>query len=143
LSHPVQRTVLIATALALVSLAGCGSSASDNAIKRTIEHGVAQISGPRTTKQLHDDLVGTLAKLRAERASTRTGREARTLAIRGFTWTLRGVKARLEITRNDSGSLEASVQDAKRADREMRRGAGFLRAAARALGVRVGKLNGF
>jgi hypothetical protein len=139
----VQRTVPIAAALALVFLPACGSSASESAIKGTLEHGVARIGEPRTAKQLHDDLVGTLAKLRGQRASTRTGREARTLAIRGFTWTLRGVEARLEITRNDSGSLEASVQDAKRADRDMRRGAGFLRAAGRALGIRIGKLNGF
>jgi len=45
--------------------------------------------------------------------------------------------------KNDSGNLEASVTDAKRSDRALKRGAGLLRAAGRAFGVRIGKLNGF
>jgi hypothetical protein len=140
----MQRAVSVTAALALVLLPGCGSSqASDTAVKETLEGGAAQISAPQTTKQLHDDLVRTLGKLRTERASTTTGRTAKRLAIQGFSWMLRGVEARLEITTNDSGNLEASVHDAKRADRDMRKGAGFLRAAGRALGVRIGRLNGF
>jgi hypothetical protein len=139
----MQRAVPIAAALALLILPGCGSSSSDTAIRKTLERGVAQISEPQTAKQLHADLERTLARLRGERASTAAGRTARTLAIRGFTWTLRGVEARLEMTRDDSGNLEASVRDAKRADRDLRQGAGFLRTAGRALGVRIGKLNGF
>jgi hypothetical protein len=131
----MQRALAIAAALALLVLPGCRSSGSDTAIRETLERGVAQIGEPQTAKQLHDDLERTLARLRSERASTATGRTARTLAIQGFTWTLRGVEARLEITRNDSGNLEASVRDAKRADRDMHRGAGFLRAAGRALGI--------
>ena len=139
----MQRAVAIAAALALLVLPGCGSSGSDTAVRTTLERGVAQIGEPQTAKQLHHDLERSLARLRRERASTANGRKARTLAIRGFTWTLRGVEARLEITRNDSGNLEASVRDAKRADRNMSRGAGFLRAAGRTLGIRIGKLNGF
>jgi hypothetical protein len=139
----MQRAVLVA-ALALVSLPGCGASGtSDAAVKETFERGVAQITPPQTTKQLHDDLARTLAKLRTKRASTAAGVTAKRLAIQGFSWTLRGVEARLEMTTNDSGNLEASVHDAKRADRDMRKGARFLRAAGRALGLRVGRLNGF
>ena len=139
----MQRAVSVTAALALVLLPGCGPSrASDTAIKKTLERGVAQISAPQTTKQLHDDLVRTLAKLRTQHASTAAGRTAKGLAIQGFSWTMRGVDARLEITTNDSGNLEASVHDAKRADRDMRKAAGFLRAAGRALGVRIGRLNG-
>ena len=139
----MQRAVAIAAALALLVLPGCGSSGSATAIRKTLERGVAQIGEPQTAKQLHDDLERTLARLRSERASTATGRKARTLAIQGFNWMLKGVEARLEITRNDSGNLEASVRDAKRADRDLSRGAGFLRAAGRAVGIRIGKLNGF
>jgi hypothetical protein len=139
----MQRAVAIAAALALLVLPGCGSSGSDTAIRKVLERGVAQIGEPQTAKQLHDDLERTLARLRSERASTATGRKARTLAIQGFNWMLKGVEARLEITRNDSGNLEASVRDAKRADRDMSRGASFLRAAGRAVGIRIGKLNGF
>jgi len=139
----MQPAVAIAVTLGLLVLPGCGSSGSDTAIRKTLEHGVAQIGEPQTAQQLHDGLERTLAHLRAERASTATGRKARTLAIRGFAWTLRGVEARLEITRNDSGNLEASVRDAKRADRDLSRGARFLRAAGGALGIRIGKLNGF
>jgi len=108
-----------------------------------MERGIAQISKPQTAKQLHDDLVRTLARLRRASASTATGRKGRTLAIQGFTWTLRGSDAELELIRNDSGNLEASVQDAKRSDRDRRRGAKLLRTAGRALGVRVGDLGGF
>jgi hypothetical protein len=139
----MQHAVAIAVALSLFVLPGCGSSGSDTSIRKTFERGVAQIGEPQTAKQLRGDVERTIARLRSERASTASGRKARTLAIQGFTWTLRGVEARLEITRNDSGNLEASVQDAKRADRDMSRGAGLLRAAGRALGIRIGKLNGF
>jgi hypothetical protein len=140
----MQRAVLVTAALALVLLPGCGSSqASDTAIKETLERGVAQIGAPQPTKQFHDDLARTLAKLRTQRASTAADRTAKRLAIQGFWWTLKGVGARLEITTNDSGNLEASVHDAMRADRDMRKGAGFLRAAGRALGLRIGRLNGF
>jgi hypothetical protein len=139
----MRHGVAIAAVVALLVLPGCGSSNSDSAIRKTLERGVAQIGEPQTAKQLHKDLERTVARLRSERASTKTGSKARTLAIQGFTWTLRGVEARLEITRNDSGNLEASVRDAKRADRDMSRGAGFLRASGRALGIRIGKLNGF
>lgn len=139
----MQRAVAITAVLALLVLPGCGSSGSDSAIRKSLERGVAQIGEPQTANQLHDNLQHTIARLGGERASTAPGRKARTLAIQGFRWTLRGVEARLEMIRNDSGNLEASVQDAKRADRDMRRGAALLRAAGRALGVRIGKLNGF
>jgi hypothetical protein len=119
-------------------LAGFGHRGQGDARRRRRADQCAQ-----TTKQLDDDLVRTLGKLRTERASTTTGCTAKRLAIQGFSWMLRGVEARLEITTNDSGNLEASVHDAKRADRDMRKGAGFLRAAGRALGVRIGRLNGF
>jgi hypothetical protein len=132
----MQRSVVIAVTLALISLPACGSSASDAAVRKTLERGIAQISKPQTAKQLHDGLVRTLARLRRESASTSTGRKGRMLAIQGFTWTLRGIEAELEMIRNDSGNLEASVEDAKRSDRDRRRGAKLLRAAGLALGVR-------
>jgi len=139
----MRRAVSVTAALALVLLPGCGSSrGSDTAVKETLEGGVAQISASQTTEQLHDDLVRTLAKLRTQHASTAAGHTAKGLAIQGFSWTLRGVEARLEITTNDSGNLEASVHDAKRADQDMRKGAGYLRAADRALGLRIDSLNG-
>jgi hypothetical protein len=140
----MQRAFATVVALGVVFLSGCGSSSqtSDTAVRETLERGVAQIGEPQTAKQLHDDLVGTLAKLRGERASTVTGRRARTLAIQGFTWMLRSIDARLEMTRNDSGNLEASVHDARRSDRDRHRGAKLLRAAGQALGVRIGNLSG-
>ena len=140
----MQRLYALAVVLSLALLLGCGSSrATDSAVKETVERGVAQLREPQTAEQLHDDLVRTLRQLRSERASTATGRNGRALAIGGFTWTLRGIDARLEMTRNDSGNLEASVRDAVRADRDLRRGGRLLRAAGRSLGIRIGKLNGF
>jgi len=140
----MHRLYALAVVLSLALLIGCGSSqASDSAVKETVERGVAQLREPQTTEQLHDDLVHTLRQLRGEHASTATGRNGRALAIAGFTWTLRGIDARLEMARNDSGNLEASVRDAVRADRDLRKGARLLRAAGRSLGIRIGKLNGF
>ena len=140
----MQRLYALAVVLSLALLLGCGSSrASDSAVRKTVERGVAQLRKPQTAEQLHDDLVHTLRQLRGGHASTATGRKGRALAIGGFTWTLRGIDARLEMTRNDSGNLEASVHDAVRADRDLRKGARLLRAAGRSLGIRIGKLNGF
>ena len=140
----MHRLYALAVVLSLALLLGCGSSqASDSAVKETVERGVAQLREPQTTEQLHDDLVHTLRQLRGEHASTATGRNGRALAIAGFTWTLRGIDARLEMARNDSGNLEASVRDAVRADRDLRKGARLLRAAGRSLGIRIGKLNRF
>ena len=139
----MQRAFATVVALGLVILPACGSAgASDTTVRETLERGVAQIGDPQTAKQLHDDLVGTLAKLRGEGASTVPGRRARTLAIQGFRWMLRSIDARLEMTRNDSGNLEASVHDARRSDQYRHRGAKLLRAAGQALGVRIGNLNG-
>jgi hypothetical protein len=112
-------------------------------IGKTLERGVAQIGEPQTAKQLHADLFRTLARLYREHASTASGREARRLAIEGFTWILSGVEARLEITRNDSGNFEAAVRDARRADRDLRKGARLLRAAVRAVDIRIGQIAGF
>ena len=140
----MQRAVATVVFLGLVVLVGCGSSrASDSAVRETVERGVAQLRESQTDQQLHDDLVRTLRKLRGERASTATGRNGWGLAIRGFVWTLRGIDARLEMNRNDSGNLEATVQDAKRADRDLRRGAALLRAAGRSFDIPIGRLNGF
>ena len=138
----MQRAIAFTAGLGLMFLAGCGSSAADSGLRKTFGRGIAQIGQPQTAKELHGDLVRVLMRLRKERASTAAGRIARTLAIQGFTWTLRGIDARLEMTRNDSGNLEASVQDAMRSDRDRRRGAKLLRAAGRALGVSVGDLSG-
>ena len=140
----MQRLHAFAVALSLALLLGCGSSrASDSAVRETVERGIAQLRAPQTDERLHDALVRTLRKLRGENASTATGRKGRALAIGGFTWTLRGIDARLEMNRNDSGNLEASVRDAKRADRDLRKGARLLRAAGRSFGIRIGKINGF
>ena len=140
----MQRLYALAVVLSLALLLGCGSSrASDSAVKETVERGVAQLREPQTAEQLHDDLVHTLRQLRGDHASTATGRNGWALAIRGFVWTLRGIDARLEMNRNDSGNLEATVQDAKRADRDLRRGAALLRAAGRSFDIPIGRLNGF
>jgi hypothetical protein len=140
----MQLAPALAVALGLAFAAGCGSStASDAKIEQAFLRGVGQIQEPRTTEALHDRLIEILGSLRATRPSTAEGDNGKTLATRGFEWTLRGVDSRLEITRNDSGSLEASVEDAKRSDRQMKRGAKLLRAAGRAFGVRIGKVNGF
>jgi hypothetical protein len=140
----MQLRVAIVVACGLLFLPGCGSSSpSETKVRPTFLRGIAQIKEPQTAQELHDRLARTLASLRSTDKTTKAGRKGKALATRGFTWTLRGIDARLEMARNDSGNLEASVHDAERSDRALRRGARLLRAAGRALDVRVGRLNGF
>lgn len=48
----------------------------------------------------------------------------------------------MDFINNDSGNIEAATRDAKRADHYLNGGASRLRAAGRAFGLRIGKLNG-
>jgi hypothetical protein len=123
-----------AAALALLLVAGCGSSGS--AVERDLRRGMTQIRTTRDAKKLRAELRGTLAKLRRDDASGPEERRARALAIRGFEATLDGLQGRIDFVDNDSGNIEAATKDALRADRGMARGARLLRAASRALGGR-------
>ena len=116
--------------------------ASDASVRQTLRLGVAEIASTPDAKQLRRRLVVTIASLRCAHATAAAGRRGRALALRGFTATLRGVETQLSMRIHDSGRLEAAVRDAKRADRHLDRGARLLRAAGRALGVRVGRVGG-
>jgi hypothetical protein len=120
-----------AAALALLLVAGCGSSGS--AVERDLRRGVAQIRHTRDAKKLRSELRGTLARLRRDDPSGAAEEHARALAIRGFEATLVGVQSRIDFMDNDSGNVAAATRDAIRADRGMARGARLLRAASRAL----------
>jgi hypothetical protein len=139
----VGAVVVAVSTLAFV--AGCAPSNSDRRgsdakVKASLLRGVAQIRGSHDAQRLHGQLVRTLARLRAERASTAAGRRAKSLAIRGFTSTLKGINSELAFIENDSGNIEAAVRDARREDRYLTQGANLLRAAGRVLSVRIGKL---
>ena len=140
----MRTASLVASAVAIAAavLTPAAAAASDAAVKRDLARGVAQIRTTHAQRALAARLVATVKRLRADAASTAAGRRARTLAIRGFGWTLRGIRAQLDLVENDSGNIERAVRDAVRADRYLDRGARLLRAAGRALGIRVGKLNG-
>ena len=139
------------TALWLVSLAvagGCGSSTSGvGTVGASVRHhlltGVAQIRATHDRKKLHAELTRVLAALHRDRGSTPSARRARELAIEGFAATMKGVEALLDFSENDSGEVAAATRDAMRADRLLKRGADRLRAAGRALEIRIGTLNGF
>ena len=146
----MKYTCAVAAGFFGLTLVGCASTksassvtASDAAIREDILLGVVQIRGSQDARKLRGKLLHTLEQLRGDRGSTAAGRKGRRLAIEGFASTLKGVDARLDFAENDSGNIEAAVRDAKRADRYLKRGANFLRAAARAVGVRIGKLNGY
>jgi hypothetical protein len=128
-----RRSALVAVVL----LAGCGSSSDPNAsIRRDLERGVAQIRTTHDRKQLRAELLRTLAQLRRDDASTPAGRRARRLAVAGFVATLRGVQSQIDFVDNDSGNVAAATRDAIRADRFLARGSRLLRAASRALANR-------
>ena len=120
-----------AAALALLLVAGCGSSGS--AVERDLRRGIDQIRHTRDAKKLRSELRGTLARLRRDEASGAAERRARALAIRGFEATLDGVQGRIDFVDNDRGNIEAATRDALRADRNRAKSARLLRAAERAL----------
>jgi hypothetical protein len=132
----------IAGSLVLLALAGCGSSSGRESAKRAFLDGVAQIRATSGAEELRARLVRTTRRLRATNPAGAADRRGKELALQGFRWTIAGAEARIEIRVNDSGNLEASVHDAKRADRDLNRGADLLRRAGRAFRVRIGKLNG-
>lgn len=133
------RKASTASAFAVLAVVvGCGSSSSPS-VRDEFVRGIEQIRASHDAKNLHGQLVETLANLRRGGSAT----PARRLAVQGFAATLRGVQAQVELIENDSGNLEAAVRDAADADRYRTRGANLLRAAGRALGVRVGKLKGY
>jgi hypothetical protein len=141
-----SRHVAWALPAATLLLAACGSSepnAKQPSVKAVVLDGVAQIRALPATTKLRRQLGGKLVELRATRASTPAERRGKALALRGFTATLKGVQARIDMQLNDSGKLEAAVRDAKRGDRFLRRGAKLLRAAGHTLGLRIGSLNGY
>ena len=129
--------------LALLLVAGCGSSAPpDASIKRDLLNGVAQIHATRDKEKLYSELGGTIASLRSDRASTAAARRAKRLAVEGFELTRKGVRSLLDFEENDSGNVAAATRDAIRADRFLTRGARRLRAAGSMLGIRVGRIAG-
>jgi hypothetical protein len=137
---------LCLTGLALVS--GCRPSApavgrADLSIKQDLLRGVREIRVTRDRTKLHAELVHLLAHLRRAHGTTASARRGRVLALQGFEATLKGIRSQLDFSENDSGEVAAATRDAKRADRYLRRGANWLRAAGRALGVRIGELNGY
>ena len=107
-------------------------------MRETFVHGVEQIRESHDAKKLHAQLTQTLASLREG-----SGSPGRRLAVQGFAATLRGVQAQVDLIENDSGTLEAAVRDAAKADRYRTRGANLLRAAGRTLGISVGELGGY
>jgi hypothetical protein len=138
----MRTSPIVAAAAVLAATLAAPAAGSDGSLVHTLRQGVAQIRRPQTQQRLDAALAQTLARLRADTASTAAGRRGRRLAIRGFTWTRKGIRAQLDMRANDSGNVEAATRDAKRADRCLGRGAAVLRAAGRAFGLRIGSLNG-
>jgi hypothetical protein len=138
----VRRAWTMVLAGVLAASAVPAAAASDATVTRTLARGVAQLRTFHDPHELEPRLASTLARLRRDDGSSARGRRARVLAVRGFTWTLRGVRAQLDLLANDSGNVEAATRDAKRAYHNLDTGAELLRRAARLLGLRLGKLNG-
>ncbi|MGZ4419418.1 MAG: hypothetical protein ACXVRV_14775 [Gaiellaceae bacterium] len=145
-ARPCCCMALCLIGLALVS--GCRPSApavgqADFSIKQDLLRGVREIRVRHDRKKLHAELVHVLAHLRRAHGTTVNARRGRELALQGFEATLKGIRSQLDFSENDSGEVAAATRDAKRADRYLRRGANWLRAAGQALGVRIGELNGY
>ena len=132
--------------LVLLAACGCGTTSGDpstGALKTAVAEGAADVRSTNDMEALHARLLGTIARIRALRETSPELQRAQALALRGFRLTLRGVESRLAFAHNDSGEVAAATRDAVRADRYLSRGAELVRAAGRALGLRVGRLNGY
>jgi hypothetical protein len=116
-------------------------STADASIKQDLLRGVGQIRVTHDRKKLDVKLRGVVASLRRAHGSTLETRRARESAIQGFELTRKGIRSLLDFSENDRGNIEAATRDAKRADRYLTRGADRLRAAGRAFGIQIGKLN--
>ena len=148
--RPARERLPRCTAVCLVGLAlatGCGSSTpgvapADQSIEQHLLRGVRAIRQTRDPSELRPALVHIVAHLRRVDGIAPSARHARKLAIQGFEATLEGTRSQIEFIENDSGEVAEATKDARRADLYLRRGANLLRAAGRALGVRIGDLNG-
>ena len=139
-----MRNVLVLLAVgAAAGVLAAPAAASETTIKAALFRGVADIRGTPGERELDAKLLRVLAELRSAHGSTPAERTARTLAIAGFTWTRRGLRARIDFVEKDSGNVAAATRDARAADRRLRRGAALLRRAGAALGIRIGALGGY
>ena len=136
-----MRVVAVSAVVAVVAALGAPAQASDATLRHTFSAGLLAVQRYHRD-QLEPRLVRTLAALRSQHASTGCGRAGRSLAIDGFGAALRAVRAELEFYNEDSGRLAEAAKDMTRAGRHWQRSAGLLRAAGKALGVRVGSVNG-
>jgi hypothetical protein len=137
------KTTFVLAACVTVALLAKPAVASDASIKSTLLRGVANVQSTRGDRMRYAQLAAILARLRSDQGSTTAGRSAKTLAVEGFTWTRKGLRARLDFVENDSGNLPAATRDARAADRRLKRGAALLRSAGKALGLGIGRLNGY
>jgi hypothetical protein len=133
--------------LTLVVAGGCAQSTpvspeADTSVKQDLLRGVRQIRVTHDRKKLQAELMSCLARLRRARVTTAATRRGRELAVQGFEATLQGIRSLIDFDENDSGEVAAATRDAARADRYLTRGANRLRAAGRALGIRIGDLAG-
>lgn len=147
-THAVLACGIAFCAAGVGLVSGCGSSAPvvaqvDLAIEHDLRRGVRGIHQTRDRRALRAELLHLVAHLRRLHGTTPSARRARELALLGFAETLEGVKSQIEFSENDSGQVAEATKDAKRADLYLRRGANRLRAAGRALGIRVGELDGY
>ncbi len=135
----MTRALVCATAA--LFLAG-PASASDETVRQSFHAGLVA-THPGEFHARARLLTRMLKRLRHDDASSPSGREARRLAIGGYLWALWGLRAQIEFVDEDSGQVAEATRDAARADRCWLQAAPRLRAAGKALGVRVGLVNGF
>jgi hypothetical protein len=139
----VQKAALLLAAGVTAGSLATPAAASDASIEAALLDGVADMRSTHDVRTLDGQLAGILGRLRAAHSSTAAGRTAKALAVRGLTWTRNGLRARLDFMENDSGNVAAATRDARAADRRLKRGAALLRSAGKALGIRIGRLNGY
>ena len=151
--RPARARVAAWAALWLVGLgvpsgyASCATgptlAPADLSVEQDLRLAVREIRGTRDRRALRGELVHLRGHLRRVHGTTPRARRARRLALQGIAATLEGIESQLEFSENDSGEVAEATKDAKRADRYLRLGANRLRAAGRALGVRIGDINGY
>jgi hypothetical protein len=134
-------TRALACALLVTGVVAAPAHASDASVRQTFRAGLSATQ-PGDFHSRARLVTKTIARLRADHATTPAGQQARRLAIGGYLWALWALRSQIRFLEHDSGEVKMAARDAGHADQCWIRAATRLRRAGALLGVHVGLVAG-